>query len=149
MPVPPDRLKASLQAELTAVGVSPTPSQLDLLTRYLDLIARWRSRARLTAITDPRAAVRLHIADSLLCLRAGIPTGAALIDVGSGAGLPGIPIVIVRGDLDVTLLEAESRKAAFLETAVNELGVRVSVVCSVAEVAARGPMRERFDLRHQ
>jgi len=146
MPVTPDRLKASLQVEMASVGVSPTLSQIDLLARYLDLISRWRTRARLTAITDPRAAARLHVADSLLCLRAGIPAGASLLDVGSGAGLPGIPLAIVRHDLDVTLLEAESRKAAFLEVVASELGLRLSVVCAAAEDAARGPLREQFDV---
>ena len=146
MPVTPDRLRAWLQAEITSVGGLPAPAQLDLLIRYLDLLSRWRSRARLTAIADPRAAARLHIADSLICLRTGIPSGASLIDVGSGAGLPGIPLAIVRGDLEVTLLEAESRKAAFLEIAVGELGLRISVVCVPAEVAARGPLREQFDV---
>lgn len=145
-PVTPDRLRASLREEIIAVGVSPTQPQLDLFIRYLDLISRWRSRARLTAITDPRSAARLHIADSLLCLRAEIPAQASLLDVGSGAGLPGIPLAVVRPDLRVTLLEAESRKAAFLEMAAAELGLRVSVVCAAAEVAARGPLRALFDV---
>lgn len=131
---------------MAAVGVSPTLAQIDLLARYLDLISRWRTRARLTAITDPRAAARLHVADSLLCLRAGIPAGAALVDVGSGAGLPGIPLAVVRDDLHVTLLEAETRKAAFLEVAASELALRLSVVCAAAEDAARGPLREQFDV---
>jgi len=144
--VTPDRLRAVLEAEVTAVGFAATPQELELFARYLDLIARWRAHARLTAVADPESAARLHIADSLLCLRAGIPQGSSLVDVGSGAGLPGIPLLIARGDLRVTLLEADTRKAAFLEIAAGELGLAARVVRARAEEAARGEMRERFDV---
>ncbi len=89
----------------------------------------------------------MHVVDSLLCLRAGLPAGAVLIDVGSGAGFPGIPLKIARPDLAVTLLEAASRKAAFLELAAAEIGAVLSVVEARAEQAARDPIwRERFDV---
>jgi len=141
-----DRLCAALRSELDPLGIVPTQRQLELFVGYLRLITRWRTRARLTAITDPLRAARLHIADSLLCLRGGIPEGAELIDVGSGAGLPGIPLLVVRADLRVTLLEADARKAAFLEVAVDELGLPARVVCMRAEEAGCGPLRERFDV---
>lgn len=142
----PDRLSETLQRELAAVGVSPAPHDLEDLIRYLELIVRWRTRARLTAISDPLASARTHVADSLLCLRAGLAPGSSLIDVGSGAGLPGIPVAIVRRDLQVTLLEPDGRKAAFLELAVTQLGLRVSVAAMTAEAAGRGALRESFDL---
>ncbi|MDQ7842711.1 MAG: 16S rRNA (guanine(527)-N(7))-methyltransferase RsmG [Armatimonadota bacterium] len=141
-----DRVYAALRSELGALGMTPSRRQLELFVAYLGLIARWRARARLTAIADPISAARLHIADSLLCLAAGIPEGAELVDVGSGAGLPGIPLVIAREDLRITLLEAEARRAAFLETAVDELGLQARVVCARAEDAGRGQLRERFDV---
>lgn len=143
----PEALRAALAGELAAVGFGASPEQLDRFLRYLDLVARWRSRARLTSIVDPREAARLHVADSLLCLRAGLPSRASLIDVGSGAGLPGIPLGIARPDLRVTMLEAESRKAAFLELAAGDLGLEPRVVCARAEEAGHDPeLREQFEI---
>lgn len=70
-----------------------------------------------------------------------------MIDVGSGAGLPGIPVAIARPDLRITLLEAEKRKGAFLEMAVSELSLPVAVLIARAEDAAHDPaVRERFDV---
>lgn len=140
-------MRAVLAAEFAAIGVDAAPAHLDTLLAYLDLLTRWRSRARLTTITDPRQAARLHIADSLLCLQANLPSRVSLLDVGSGAGLPGIPLAVARPDLRPTLLEVESRKAAFLEVAVHELGVQATVVRAIAEEAAHDPgMREQFDV---
>jgi 16S rRNA (guanine527-N7)-methyltransferase len=145
--VAPDRLRRALLAELTAVGITLSTDQIAVLSKYLALLSHWRRRARLTAVADPIAAARVHIADSLLVLRAGIPPGASLIDVGSGAGLPGIPLKVARPDIDVTLLEPEGRRAAFLELAAHELGLAVRVVVARAEDAAKEiSLREQFDV---
>lgn len=138
---------APLQAASGWLGRPLTDGQIRQLFRYLELIAEHNRRARLTAITRVREAVRLHILDSLLSLRADIPQGAALIDVGSGAGLPGIPLAIARPDLSVTLLEAAARKAAFLEVAASTLALSIVVVEARAETAAHDlRFRERFDV---
>lgn len=145
--MPPEALAARLRSEAAAVGVTLTESHTERLTRYLQLIQEWRSSARLTAVVDPLEAARVHIADSLLLLRADLADAAMLIDVGSGAGLPGIPLAIVRPDLRITLLEAESRKAAFLEMAARELALPIGVMVQRAEDAAHDPAaRERFDI---
>lgn len=143
----PETLSARLRSEAGAIGIVLTDQHTARLSQYLELIARWRRRAGLTAVTDPFEAARLHIADSLLILRADIPWNATLIDVGSGAGLPGIPLAIVRPDLDITLLEAEQRKAAFLELAARELGLEATVVPRRAEEFAHDPgARELYDV---
>jgi len=133
-----------------AARLLPRPldgAQLQTIARYLELIAAWSKKARLTAVTRPAEAVRVHILDSLQCLSAGFPDGAAVIDVGSGAGLPGIPLKIARPDLSVTLLETSSRKAAFLELAAEELRLKVEVLEARAEDAGRDARwRERFDI---
>jgi 16S rRNA (guanine527-N7)-methyltransferase len=145
--VPPETLSASLRSEAGAVGIVLTDQHAARLSRYLELVARWRRRAGLTTVTDPFEAARLHIADSLLILRAQIQPGSSLIDVGSGAGLPGIPVAIVRPDLSVTLLEADHRKAGFLELAAGELGLNVGVVARRAEEFAHDhAARERYDV---
>ncbi|MDP3767666.1 MAG: 16S rRNA (guanine(527)-N(7))-methyltransferase RsmG [Dehalococcoidia bacterium] len=143
----PDRLRGALLAELSAVGITLSTDQISLLSKYLGLVSRWRRRARLTAVADPIDAARVHIADSLLVLRAGVPASASLIDVGSGAGFPGIPLKVARPDLDITLLEPEARRAAFLEVAATELSLLLRVVAARAEDAAKEPsLREQFDL---
>ncbi len=144
--MPPDLLAARLRAEAAAVGVALLDRHTDKLIDYLQLIQAWRRRAGLTAVADPLLAARVHIADSLLALRGDLALGAALIDVGSGAGLPGIPLVIVRPDLRVTLLEAAGRKAGFLEMAARELALPVRVLAGRAEELAHDPVaREQYD----
>ncbi len=146
MTIDPDAA-ALLQTAAGWLGRPLTDAQVLRMFRYLELIGEHNRRARLTAITRIREAVRLHILDSLLAVRGGIPQGAALIDVGSGAGLPGIPLAIARPDLSVTLLEASARKAAFLEVAASTLALPVLVVGARAETAAHEPrFRERFDI---
>ena len=143
----PDQLAARLKSEAAGVGTALTDGQTAQLIQYLQLITRWKRAAALTAVGDPLEAARVHVADSLLCLRTGLAEGAGLIDVGSGAGLPGIPLAIARPDLHVTLLEANRRKAGFLERAVAELGLDVRVLAGRAEdVAAGPPAREAYDV---
>ncbi|MDR7401060.1 MAG: 16S rRNA (guanine(527)-N(7))-methyltransferase RsmG [Armatimonadota bacterium] len=121
--------------------------QLARLERYLDLLAAWSRRARLTAVADPAEAARVHVADSLLCLRADIPFQSAVVDVGSGAGLPGIPLLIARPDLRVTLVEPSRRKAAFLEMVCAELDLPAEVIAEPSEAVGRdATRRETFDV---
>jgi 16S rRNA (guanine527-N7)-methyltransferase len=140
-------VRRELESSAALIGQALDSAQVRQVAQHLDLIAAWNRKAHLTSITEPARAARVHVVDSLLCLRAALPTGAVLIDVGSGAGFPGIPLKIARPDLAVTLLEASSRKAAFLELAAAEIGAVVSVVEARAEQAAHDPTwRERFDV---
>ena len=98
----------------------------------------------LTAITDPDAVDRLHFADSLACLLAPIPPSAAVLDVGAGAGFPGLPLKIARPDLRVTLLEATGKKARFLEHLATALSLDdVTVAAERAETFAG---RDAYDV---
>src|SRR5262249_7174836 len=87
---------------------------------YLDLLLRWNERINLTAITEPRAILDRHFLDSLVAASA-IEGPGRLIDVGSGAGFPGVPIALVRPGLHVTLLEPTQKKAAFLRALLHAL----------------------------
>jgi 16S rRNA (guanine527-N7)-methyltransferase len=101
----------------------------------------------LTRITDPSEARLLHIGDALTLLPQIPSMAQKLADVGSGGGVPGIPLAIVRPELDVTLIESAAKKCAFLRHAVAELALpNVSVINSRAEEAAHGPLRESFDV---
>jgi len=94
-------------------------SQRPALTLFLDELARWNARINLTAVPAPEG-WRRHIDESVELLEAAAPpTGAAIVDVGSGAGIPGAVIAILRSDLRVTLLEADRRLEKLVPIGVN------------------------------
>ncbi len=118
---------------------------------YLDELKAARPRLRLTALTDPEAVQRRHFLEPLALLAALEEIdalGETAIDIGSGAGFPGLPIKIVRPALRLTLLEANARRAAFLERLVQRLSLeRVTVVNDRAEEVAHNPEhREAYEL---
>lgn len=108
------------------------------LARYVELLAGWPG---LISRNQDAAAL---VEDSLVLLP-HLGGAGTLVDVGSGGGMPGLPLKIARPDLDVTLLEADRRKAAFLVHAAARLGLEVRVITDRAEVAGRGVLRESFD----
>jgi len=118
------------------------------LGAYLDELYRWTGRLNLTTVPRDQAWAR-HVEESLALLAVADPApGATIVDIGSGAGLPGIPVAVVRPDLEVTLLEADARRSGFLVHVCGLLGLaRVRVVTARAETAGHDPaMREQFDL---
>lgn len=127
------------------------PGELDAFRAYLEELEASRPRLRLTALTDPEAVQRRHFLEPLALLAALERLGALgrdVIDIGSGAGFPGLPIKIVRPEVRLTLLEANGKRAAFLERLVQNLGLTgVAVVNGRAEEVAHDPKhREAYDL---
>lgn len=120
-----------------------SPAQLKAFDAYRALLISHRSRAGLTSLRDPDAIDRRHFGESLALLKALEVAGvfaSPAIDIGSGAGFPGLPLKIARPQLELTLLEATAKKAAFLETVVRGLGLTgVTVLTERAEDAARDP----------
>ena len=143
-----------------AFGISLPKGSLSLFSQYLELLLRFNRRFNLTAATEPEEIAVKHFLDSLTCLPAlglspaGSPESKAgsaqrtLIDVGSGAGFPGIPIAIACPRMRVTLLDSATKKCQFTEMVAGELGLgNVSVVCSRAETFAHDEgARENFDI---
>lgn len=120
----------SLAEGLRALGIdAPAAAQAKLLA-YLALLDKWNRTYSLTALRAPEKAVSHHLLDSLAILPflADLPANGQLLDVGSGGGMPGIPLAIVRPSLPVTLLDSNGKKAAFLQQAVIELGLKNIVV---------------------
>lgn len=145
----PEEWRAALQDGAKGFGIHLTEAQAKACERYVSLLLDWNRRVNLTAITDPRKIAVLHLLDSMTCLAAvPIVTNARVIDVGSGAGLPGIPIAVARPDLFVTLLESTRKKCHFLKEAISSLCLAgASVDCRRAEDAGRDPaVRETFDV---
>lgn len=123
MSLAPDRIAELLQPYTTAdePRTSGIGQRLSLqLAAYLHLILKWNARMNLTAIRSPEEIVRRHFGESLF---AGLhlPPTRTLLDFGSGAGFPGLPIALLRPDVTVTLAESRTRKAAFLREAVRTL----------------------------
>ncbi|MHB8619569.1 MAG: 16S rRNA (guanine(527)-N(7))-methyltransferase RsmG [Chloroflexota bacterium] len=132
-----------LVSEARAFGIELTADQGDQFRRYSAELLAWNERINLTGITDPAEVDSRHFLDSLACLLAPFPHAARVLDVGSGAGLPGLPLKIARPDLRLTLLEATAKKARFVEHTVGMLGLAdVEVLAERAETLGR---RERFD----
>ncbi len=116
-----------LRLGLIALGLTLDPDTQRRLLDYIALIEKWNRVYNLTAIREPEKMVSHHLLDSLAVaphLRAG-----RLLDVGSGAGLPGIPLALANPDLQVTLLDSNHKKAAFLNQAVIELKLNNAAVC--------------------
>ena len=124
------------------------PSARERLRAYLDELARWNARINLTTVPPERAWDR-HVGETLDLLDAAAPApGARVVDVGAGGGVPGIPMAVLRPDLQVVLVESDQRKAGFLTHAAGLLQLdAVQVLAERAEeVARRDAMRESFDL---
>jgi 16S rRNA (guanine527-N7)-methyltransferase len=102
------------------------PGASDKFAEYLALLLKWNARLNLTAIREPAEIVRRHFLECIQCAQA-VPEAATLLDFGSGAGFPGIPISLVRREIHVTLGESQAKKAAFLWEAVRCLGLNASV----------------------
>lgn len=135
-------LKTELQQGLRQMGIDLTvPQQLQLLA-FVDLLKKWNRTYNLTALRDEKTVISHHILDSLTLLPY-VQNARGLIDVGSGGGMPGIPIAIARPDLPVALLDANSKKTAFLQQAAIELGLS-NVEVMTARVEAM--VGERFDV---
>jgi 16S rRNA (guanine527-N7)-methyltransferase len=126
-------IESSLAAGLSAMHLALPEAARDKLCAYLHLIEKWNRVHNLTAVREPGQMVVLHLLDSLSVLP-HVSKVRTLLDVGSGAGLPGIPLAIARPDLAVTLLDSSHKKAAFLEQARAELDLgNVTVACERVE----------------
>ncbi|MDH7453723.1 16S rRNA (guanine(527)-N(7))-methyltransferase RsmG [Luteimonas composti] len=118
---PDPALRADLDAGLDTLGLAPELARP--LLDYLALLQRWNATYNLTAIRDPKQMVVLHLLDSL-AMHPYLDGIATLADLGTGPGLPGIPLALARPQLQVTLVESAGKKARFLREAVRSLGLR-------------------------
>jgi len=130
------------------LGIELTDTQISQLDRFASLLVETNESLNLTRITEPAEIVTGHYLDSLTCLAAyDIPHGARVIDIGTGAGFPGIPIKIARPDIDLTLLDSSRKKLKFIEAAAAEIGIDVTLLHARAEEAGRDPAhRDAYDI---
>lgn len=120
-------------------------TQLRQFETYYNMLVDWNTRVNLTAITEPEDVANKHFVDSLAA-EPYLIRGASVADVGTGAGFPGIPLLIVRPDIKLTLMDSLQKRLVFLEAVLKELGLSADCVHARAEDAGQNPRyRERFD----
>ena len=130
----PDGAGQRLNALLEQSGLGPLDEEtVRKFEIYLSLIIRWNTRLNLTSLRTEDAIISRHLAESIACARAISSDVRTLLDFGSGAGLPGIPIALCRPEIAVTLAESRGKKAAFLQEAVRALGIAAKVHAGRAE----------------
>jgi 16S rRNA (guanine527-N7)-methyltransferase len=122
-----------------------TSAQLAQFETYYAMLADWNTRVNLTAIITPEDVAKKHFLDSLASAPY-LKEGASIADVGTGAGFPGLPLLILRPDLKVTLIDSLQKRLVFLEAVLQELKLTAECVHARAEDAGQNPRyRERFD----
>ncbi|MCI8816118.1 MAG: 16S rRNA (guanine(527)-N(7))-methyltransferase RsmG [Angelakisella sp.] len=137
--------KEAFEAMLAEAGLA---GEYQPFARYCGMLQEWNQRMNLTAITDDQGVAEKHFLDSLLPLTLWeLPRGARLVDVGTGAGFPAVPIKLLRPDIQITLLDSLQKRLTFLEEVCGQLGIQAELLHARAEDAGRDPARrERYDV---
>lgn len=137
--------KNRLLSKLKNYNIFLSADKIDLIERYVAMLLEWNEKINLTSITIPEDIENKHIIDCL-CLAVNDILKGRILDVGSGAGFPGIICSIYRGNIDITLMEPTGKRAMFLEEVRNELHLSYTVKKERAEEAARKGEREKYDV---
>jgi 16S rRNA (guanine527-N7)-methyltransferase len=138
-------IAVDLAAGIGELALALPATALDRLQAYVALLVKWNRTYNLTAIRDPQRMVTHHLLDSLAALpHLGLRPGTRVLDLGTGAGLPGLPLAIARPEALVTLVDASQKKASFVQQAVSELAVANATV--LATRAEELPPAARYDV---
>lgn len=139
--------KDFLKLKAAEIGIELSSESLDRFDKYAEMLVETNKTLNLTAITEPDEIVTKHFCDCLSLLKeVEIPQGAKLIDVGTGAGFPGVVLLIARPDLKITLMDSTNKRLVFVQSVVDALGLKANVVHSRAEEAGKNPaFREKYD----
>ena len=131
MPTPTETFSQALRDNAAEFGIQLRAAEVTRLSKYYELLLKWNDRLHLVAPCSPEEFATRHVLESLLLL-SHLPQKARVLDVGSGAGLPIIPCLIIRTDLSATLIESSPRKAVFLREALRDVSNREPAALTVA-----------------
>ena len=140
-------IKNLLQNYIKDYKITLTENQYEQFQKYFELLAEWNEKMNLTAITDESGVALKHFADSLSLLNfVDIPQNSSLVDVGTGAGFPGVVLKIASPDIKLTLIDSLNKRLVFLGEVCAQLGIEAELIHSRAEDGARDEkLRESFD----
>lgn len=129
-------------------GLELSEEQYEKLDIYAEFLVEYNEKVNLTAITEPDEILKKHFIDSVLMLKfVDIPRDSSMIDVGTGAGFPSVPIAVFRPDIKLTLLDSLNKRTIFLEKLCEKLGVKAEIIHGRAEeVSKNEKYREQFDV---
>lgn len=141
-------MKNILENGFSLLGISITPEMADRFEKYFNFLVEYNKNVNLTAITEKEDVIKKHFIDSGSLLSVlDIKKGAKVIDVGTGAGFPGMVLKILRPDLEITLLDSLNKRIVFLKECAALLGLEVNCIHARAEDAAKkSELRECFDV---
>ena len=131
------------------VGMELSEHQYEQFIKYMRLLQEWNEKINLTAITEDEEVIKKHFIDCIKAFKSdAIKNAKTIIDVGTGAGFPGLPIAIMNPNVQITLLDSLNKRINFLNTVINNIGLKnVITIHSRAEDGARKPeLREKFDV---
>lgn len=133
---------------LTADFLTLSDSQISMFEKYAALLLEWNEKMNLTAITEPEEIVQKHFYDCLLFFKhIHVAENESIIDVGTGAGFPGLVLKIARPDIKLTLLDGLNKRLVFLKAVLDELGLTAEIIHSRAEDGGKDPaLREKFGI---
>ena len=134
-----NRFEQSLVSNMGSFNLDLPAETITRLGEYYSLLTRWNDRLHLVAPCSPEEFAVRHVLESLLLLRY-LPSNATVVDIGSGGGLPIIPCLIARPDLEATLIESSQKKVVFLREALNRLGLRAVVLAQRFEDVSPPPV---------
>lgn len=140
--------KSLLISQAAELGIEIDDEAADRFDKYAQMLVETNKTLNLTAITEPDEIVSKHFVDCLSVFKfVDFPEGAKVIDVGTGAGFPGVVLLIARPDLNITLLDSTKKRLGFVESVVRELRLTADIVHMRAEEAGKaGSYRERYDI---
>lgn len=139
---------ALLKSDAEKLGIPINDEQLQKFELLSELLVEQNKTMNLTAITDPDGIAVKHFADSISVLTAyDIPKGAWVMDIGTGAGFPGIPLLIMRPDIELTMVDSTAKKLKYVQSTVDSLGLIATTLHTRAEEAGQSKdYREKFDV---
>lgn len=141
-------MKTKLREIFAKENLTLSDTQIEKFKTYAEMLLEWNEKINLTAITDDEGVAEKHFLDSVLPLtKVDVPHGTSVIDVGTGAGFPAIPMKIFRDDIEITLLDSLNKRINFLSEVSDALDLSADCIHSRAEDGGKNPdLREKFDI---